>query len=282
MIAVASVLGFAVAVDTSTQRVNADRPATPAPSRVISSQSDGGLTEPTPRAVRAAQIHVVGLGDSVMSGTNCACDDYVTGLGRLLASRDHVAVSTTNDGDSGATAADLDVRLRDDPITRRDVASANIVIVTVGANDLVGAVGAWQHGECEASCYRPDIDTMASHLAKVVSQIKTIRGRAPIQIVLTDYWNVFADGDVAENAENDGYLDRSDHATREANSAIWRAVRGAGVTGVDLYSPFKPDSRPNPTQLLASDGDHPNAAGTALISAALISAAVLSAIKPVN
>lgn len=278
-LAVTFVIGTELFADAPTRRVSAAAPPASASvhDRPRPSPGEGGSASPLPRAKRDGRVGLVGLGDSVMAGSNCACDDYLTGLGRLLGARDVVPVSVINDGRSGDTAADLDGMLSDDRSARRDVASAEVVVVTIGANDLLGDVVAWRSGRCPTSCYQPGIDTMASHLASVIDKIKAIRGHAKSQILITDYWNVFADGDVAENTEDDGYLDWSDRVTRAANTAIGRVARDTGVTEVDLYSPFKPNPSTNPTHLLADDGDHPNAAGTALISAT-----VLKSITPVG
>jgi len=44
-----------------------------------------------------------------------------------------------------------------------------------------------------------------------------------------------------------------------------------GATYVDLRTPFRgPDGTGNPSDLLARDGDHPNAAGHLLIAKALL------------
>lgn len=270
-------MGVSLVVDVATHRSSTAAPPLPAPDGASPSRVAVRSASPTTKAVQVGGVRVVGLGDSVMAGANCECDDYLTGLGRLLSVRDHRPVSVTNDGRSGVTAADLDAGLSDDPALRRDVASADIVVLTVGANDLVDNVGVWRQGECRHSCYQPDIDAMAAHVAHLIETIKIIRRQPLTQIVLTDYWNVFADGDVAERTENDGYLDWSDRVTRATNTALFRAVREAGITGVDLYAPFKPDASANPTHLLADDGDHPSPAGTALISTT-----VLRSIKPLG
>jgi lysophospholipase L1-like esterase len=87
---------------------------------------------------------------------------------------------------------------------------------------------------------------------------------------VTNYWNVFEDGDVG-TAENGGsFQSWSDLLTRAANAQICEAARRGGATCVDLYSPFKGDGSKNPTSRLAADGDHPNAAGHQLIASALL------------
>jgi lysophospholipase L1-like esterase len=65
----------------------------------------------------------------------------------------------------------------------------------------------------------------------------------------------------------------TDRLTRAANDQIATAARAEGAGYVDLYTAFKGErAERNPTTLLATDGDHPNAAGHRVIAAALLSA----------
>ena len=90
---------------------------------------------------------------------------------------------------------------------------------------------------------------------------------------MTTYWNVFEDGDVADRQRGPGFADWSDTVTVAANRAICATARTFGDTCVDLYAPFlSADGNRNPTPLLSSDGDHPNAAGHDVIARALLAA----------
>ena len=239
--------------------------ASPAEPSVPSSPSTPTPT-PTPGPLR-----VVGLGDSVTSGEHCDCDDYVTGFGKLLAARTGTAVHTVDDGESGSTSPDLAADLSNDRGLRRDVASADIVVLTMGANDLIPALHAFRKGGCDAGCYGPELTRTSHDLGTVVGRISALSG-GHAQVLVTTYWNVFADGDVARRNEAAGYLAWSDQVTRAANSAICATATEHGATCVDLYTPFKGDGSDNPTGLLAADGDHPDAAGTAAISRAVLAA----------
>ena len=216
-------------------------------------------------------IRVVGLGDSVTAGANCDCDDYVTGFGRLLAQQQHRRVHTSNDGASGSTSPDLLNDLRQDQSLRSQVRQADVVVITTGANDLYPALRAWRSGSCDSDCYTPDVEAMRDELSQVLQLVTTLAGDQA-GVLVTGYWNVFTDGDVAKSAEKSGYLDWSDRVTRDANAAITADTRRYGATYVDLYTPFKGDGERDPTGLLADDGDHPDSAGTALISRAVLAA----------
>ena len=56
------------------------------------------------------------------------------------------------------------------------------------------------------------------------------------------------------------------------NARIEAAARSHGAVPVDLYAPFKGAGDVDPTPLLADDGDHPDAAGHALIARVLLAA----------
>lgn len=222
--------------------------------------------QPAPTVSPAAPVRLLGLGDSVTAGANCSCPDYVTGLGRLLSARDARPVTVDNEGVSGATTRDLLGALSTDRALQQAVSRADVVVVTLGANDLTDSLDSWRRGGCPDRCYQPGIDAMSQRLSQTVTAIRELRGGLTAQILLTTYWNVFADGRVAERSESAGYLDWSDRVTRAANLAIGRAASRTGASCVDLYTPFKPHPGEDPSDLLADDGDHPNPTGTALIS----------------
>lgn len=220
-------------------------------------------------------LQVVGLGDSVTSGYHCDCDDYVTGFAHLLAEQDGVRVHATNDGEAGSTSDGLADELEgtddDDRDLQDDVAGADVVVITMGANDLAPALDSFRDGSCDASCYDPQVAQMQTDLGRVLDRVQALdHGHA--RVLVTTYWNVFTDGDVARHAERSGYLAWSDTVTRQANAAITTVASAHRATLVDLYAPFKGDGSDDPTGLLADDGDHPDAAGTALISRAVLEA----------
>lgn len=240
---------------------------TPSPS---SSPSNPSAATPSRSTLR-----VVGLGDSVTSGEQCDCDDYVTGFGRLLAGRTGTRVDVTDDGESGSTsdglADDLTGRGKDERHLQSDVADADVVVVTMGANDLGPALTGWRSGSCPASCYDPEVASMQADLTRVLDRVHTLAG-GHARVLVTTYWNVFTDGRIARTAERPGYLDWSDTVTRQANDAIAHVAAARGATLVDLYAPFRGDGTQDPTSLLAADGDHPDKAGTALISRTVLAA----------
>ena len=212
---------------------------------------------------------MVGLGDSVTAGTACGCTPFVERFAELLRARDGRATVATNLGVAGLTTTTLAHQLAQTG-PARSTASANFVILTVGANDLGALEDRWEVSGCSASCIAPAVGAMARSLRIDLARIRAL-GRPGQHVDVTTYWNVFEDGDVADAQRGAGFAQWSDTVTRVANRAICSAARTFGDACVDLYTPFlSTDGTRNPTALLASDGDHPNATGHEVIARALL------------
>jgi lysophospholipase L1-like esterase len=215
---------------------------------------------------------VVGIGDSVTAATNCGCPGFVDPYAANLPTSAGGPARGVNFGANGLTAAGLLTLVTTPTPTADRVAEADLLLVTIGANDLVPLVSQWRTSGCPAACYTPAVDGVGADIRGILAAAKALRGKRPTQILVTDYWNVFADGDVATATETAAYLQWSDELTRALNSRICAAAHGAGAICVDLYAPFKGNGSQNPTKFLAGDGDHPNAAGYRLITSTLLAA----------
>ncbi|MBN9104446.1 MAG: SGNH/GDSL hydrolase family protein [Propionibacteriaceae bacterium] len=224
---------------------------------------------PTPSA-RLGTLHAVGLGDSVMSGTNCGCDGIMAEYARELAHSTGRRVSAQNFGVGGHTTQDVLNDLSDDDDLRSALAQADVVVVIIGANDLQDDLDQWQDGGCPVSCYLPDVAAMGQRLTKLLAGLSEITG-GHAELLVTNYWNVFTDGRVALAS---GAQELRFHiaVTQAANREIAARAAASGARLVDLVAPFKGSDDGDPTPLLASDGDHPNAAGVRTIAAALVAA----------
>ena len=143
---------------------------------------------------------VTALGDSVVSGTNCACAPFVQRYAELAAQSTGVTVKVTNLGVPGLTSTGLTARLAGEPETRGSVAGSDIVLVTIGANDLAPALTEWQRDACNLSCFTQVLPTIGDNIGAAVQQIYRLRSGRATEILFTDYWNVFLDGQVAGGA----------------------------------------------------------------------------------
>ena len=215
---------------------------------------------------------IVGIGDSVTAATGCECPGFVEPYAADLPTSAGGPAAGVNLGANGLTAEGLRTLVTTPTPTAESVGEADFLLVTIGANDLLPLLPRWRASGCPAACYLPTVDTVGADISDILTAAKTLRSNRPSQILVTTYWNVFADGDVAKATENAAYLQWSDELTRALNARICAAAHGAGAICVDLYAPFKGNGSQNPTKLLAGDGDHPNAAGYRVISSTLLAA----------
>jgi lysophospholipase L1-like esterase len=230
----------------------------------------GSSASPTTGARSSGRtLSVVGLGDSVMAGTNCDCDGLAEEYGKALQARDGNHVDVTNLGEGGQVTGDLLQNLQIDIPTRTTIAAADIVLVTIGANDLLPELDEWRSSGCDESCFAGPAAQMGRNLSEILDSINAVRSGHPGTVLVTDYWNVFTDGDVARSSGGQAQVDWSADVTAAANQQICAAARSAGDVCVDLVPVFKADGS-DPTPLLADDGDHPNAAGVQAIVSTLL------------
>ncbi|HEY8790185.1 MAG TPA: SGNH/GDSL hydrolase family protein [Actinopolymorphaceae bacterium] len=235
---------------------------------------------PMPTAPKArGPVRIVALGDSVTSGYHCHCTAFPELYAAALGTRRRVHATATNLGVPGLTSGELLAELTGsttaDARTQDAVAAARVVVVTIGANNFSDKHDPITAGTCagakHTACTRDELTTMTRTVPGVVDRIRTVRDGAPTTIMLTGYWNVFEDGDVADKAFPDEGVSASVALTKEANAGIRKDALAENAIYVDLYPVFDgANSDKDPTGLLASDGDHPNAAGHAAIAHQLL------------
>lgn len=221
----------------------------------------------------SARWTVVAMGDSVTSGTHCRCSPFPELYAKAVARTRGVRATAQNFGAPGQDSDELLAELRDASSSlARAVADADIDLVTIGANDFSARHSEVTSGTCTGACLTNDLSHMRSNLVALLKRIRAMRQGRPTAILVTGYWNVFEDGQVAKAFPTPG-REATRQLTWMANQAIRSAAHATGATYVDLYRPFNgPASRGDVTNLLATDGDHPNARGQQLIADALVAA----------
>jgi lysophospholipase L1-like esterase len=155
------------------------------------------------------------------------------------------------------------------PSWARVLARADIVTVTIGANDF--AFATFQRGHCgDLRCYAPQLAALRHNLDTTLTTIATLRRGRPTAVRLTGYWDIWRDGQVAR-AQGATYARVGRRLTARVNAVIASVAAAHHVPFVDLVAPFRgSDGDSDDTGLLASDGDHPNNAGHQVIAATLM------------
>ncbi|KRE40425.1 hypothetical protein ASG74_15810 [Knoellia sp. Soil729] len=211
----------------------------------------------------------MGIGDSVMSGTACDCEGIPADYARALAARSGGRVSAVNLGQPGSTAESTEGDLRASVIDRDVVASADVLLVIVGANDLGPADDRYEAGGCDPACYGPLVSVMGEHLETLLRDVRQLAG-PHAQVLVGTYWNVSPDGEPSIVPGGAAELAWSRALTVDTNETICRAAEFSSTRCVDLAAPFVGAGGAGP--LLDDDGDHPNAAGVDAIVGRLIGA----------
>lgn len=235
------------------------------------------------RVAPADAPRVVTLGDSVTAGAACRCDPFPVLYGRRLAERLGVPVHVDNRGINGLDSDGLLRRLRHPRWDlARSVARADVVVVTIGANDFGDHHDEVTEGRCarvDTDCVADGLVTLRRHVDRSLARIADLRGGRPSTVLVTGYWNVFEDGDVARREFPTAGLGASIALTRRTNRVLRDAARAGGATYVDLFTSFQRKGA-GITRLLAGDGDHPSAAGHALIARVLLAADLRGSSRP--
>lgn len=138
------------------------------------------IKPPRPARLLDGTLRVVVIGDSLAHGTGDESGKGIPGdLDDILRQRGVSSFEIRNYGVAGATTSDVDRKLEDDAV-RTDIASADAIVLSAGANDV------FQDPEARARAIR-DRDVYAreilEHVAGVVAQIRSINPDAEIMIL---------------------------------------------------------------------------------------------------
>ncbi|MDO5684439.1 MAG: SGNH/GDSL hydrolase family protein, partial [Propionibacteriaceae bacterium] len=209
------------------------------------------------------------LGDSVPAGTGVAwAAGYPGRLRRIVAREQQRPVRVANRALPGLTAGLLYHQLGL-PGVAGSVRRADVVIVTIGANDIPRRLLRGENSPQHADAV---IARLGHRIERVLDDLAHRRPNDPHSVIITGYWNISADGRVGAE-RGDGHVRASDRATARTNELLQSAAESRGMHFVDLFTPFKGSGDVDPTHLLAADGDHPNAAGHERIARAVYESA---------
>jgi lysophospholipase L1-like esterase len=137
--------------------------------------------ESSSKSAAAESWHIVALGDSDATG-----EGDTTGVGwveryaRLLRHRVHATVDVINLAENGKTSDQLLSEIRTDPVTRRQVGHARIVLFGIGGADLNAGDESLEAGHCRGrACYAPVLRRFARNFEATVAAVRKLRGSRP-------------------------------------------------------------------------------------------------------
>jgi lysophospholipase L1-like esterase len=218
-----------------------------------------------PSAAAEVGLHVVGLGDSVLTALDrCHCPGLLVDYAGLVADRLQERIRVENQARGAATSNDVLDALKSDRV-QGSVRSADLVVLFVGANDFSDAFRKVAHGSPAQYRYAPVAEQLEHNVGESIEQIRQLNGQA--HIVVCGYWNDFKDGAVARREYSSAQQRAAAQATSYTNDALTRAAQNAHVDYLSTLQLFQ--SKGDMTPLLAADGDHLSAAGHTLIAQAL-------------
>ncbi|TDU83585.1 lysophospholipase L1-like esterase [Kribbella voronezhensis] len=215
-------------------------------------------------------LRVVALGDSVTAGAACGCTAFPEIYGRLLSQRTGVQVTVENRGVSGLDSEGL-LRQLEAPAAAKAVGSADVDLITIGANDFGDHHDEVVAASCSQDCVSDELNELSGTLHHILQRIRQLRAARPTTALVTGYWNVFEDGQVARQTFSTDGIAATVELTRRVNTVIETTALAEGATPVDLAGPFQREGA-DVTGLLAADGDHPNGSGHQLIAEVLLAA----------
>ncbi|HYH27565.1 MAG TPA: SGNH/GDSL hydrolase family protein [Actinomycetota bacterium] len=212
----------------------------------------------------------VALGDSVAAGSR-AETSYPRELARSLTSDGVARVRLQSLARGGQESGELLEQIRGSRAMRRAVAEADLLTITVGANDLVAMHRRFRSKTCgpDLECYRHEANAFVGRWEAILDEIASLR-RPGVPVRTTNYYDPYI-GNPQQQWEDlrARYPEGARTIVELLNNSICSLAEARGFRCADLYHAFNgPDGTESPLEkgLLAPDGFHPSPEGHRLIA----------------
>ena len=227
-----------------------------------------GCADVSPRAEPPPRWRYVALGDSVAAGSGSATS-YPAELAQRIRAAGVARVRLVDQAVGGTESDELLRDLRRDRALRADVRGADLVTVTVGANDLVALHHRYRAGDCggpdNLDCYREEVDAFVPRWEAILDEILELQAKPGALLRVTNYYDPYlGNEDLVREDLGDGYPEEARLIAIAHNRAICDVAASRSVPCADVYGAFNgPDGTRSPRAagLLAEDGFHPSEAG---------------------
>lgn len=253
----------------STRAVNTARTLSSAALALVVAATASTLAAPPAQA--ASTGLVVALGDSYPSGDGGG-GNWHRGYPEMSAAALSTAsrpLVTRNWAQSGVTTDFVLQTFNSRADLRSQVAVADYVIITIGANDVL-----YKHEDPRAAArstagQAADIDLANRKVDSILGTVSRLRRGNVKNVVVVDYNTVYRQGSAATWAGPD-YARGSDNITRHLNAGMMNNCLRRGMTCVDAFWAFRGS---NVQQLVTPDGTHPSTLGHRVYANKVIAAA---------
>jgi lysophospholipase L1-like esterase len=143
-----------------------------------------------------SSLTYVMFGDSWPYGAHCnGCRPFPGLLKDAYAAATGQAIDFRNDTTNGGTARELAAKMKSDKSIRDDIAAADIIVVSIGGNDLEAPFSAWTGGTCggddRLDCFRDGANSLRAAYDGMLSEIDGLRGARPTAVRMVTTSNEF-------------------------------------------------------------------------------------------
>lgn len=133
---------------------------------------------------------------------------------------------------------DLIEQGRTDADTRKALGDADVVLITIVANDVVETFTETSDRDCDDTCIAGKAEAVGMDGREALAAVDAATHRPAVRVYLTTYWNVSVDGAVAREEESASFNAWIDRLTRRVNAELTEAARERGAATVDTYAAF--------------------------------------------